>query len=135
MFAKMINMARTPAEAKEQLKDYPATAGQSSASSVPSYPWGLSVSLEEESLEKLGLAKRLPAVGETLQIVCMMRITSVSESESEREDGSKNSCCRVELQITDMGLPMADMADIEMERSAGRRQRFYGASKADVDED
>lgn len=135
MFAKMINMARTPAEVKEQLKDYPVSAGEGSTPSVPSYPWGLSVSLEEESLSKLGMDKRMLTVGETLQIVCMMRVTSVSESESERSDGSKNSCCRVELQITDMGLPMADVADIEIERSAGRRKRFYGASEPDGDED
>lgn len=135
MFAKMINMARTPAEVKEQLKDYPASVGEGSAPSVPSYPWGLSVSLEEESLEKLGMNKRMPAVGETLQVVCMMRVTSVSESESERSDGTKNSCSRVELQITDMGLPMVDVADIEIERSAGRRRRFYGASDGDGDEE
>mgnify|MGYP001558510391 CR=1 FL=1 len=132
MFAKMINMAHTPEEVKQELKENCITPGV--RPSVPTYPYGLCISLDEDSIEKLGLDKRMPGIGEIMPLVCSTRVTSVSQNESEREDGSKHSCSRIELQITDMGLPLTDMAEMQVVKSEQRRKRFYGAGEPDGDE-
>ena len=58
------------------------------------YPYGTRLSLESDTLDKLGI-KTLPAVGDELMIEAKVRVISVRES-----DNSKS----VELQITDMDL-------------------------------
>lgn len=129
MFAKMVSMAHTPEEAKVEAKEM-------AAPSVPKYPWGLCLRLDEDSLKKLGLDGDLPQVGESMQFVAMAKVTSASIHESENPDGSKRQCCNVELQITDMGVPAVDAAEVQIEKSEARRKRFYGASKvADTDND
>lgn len=129
MFAKMVSMAHTPEEQKEEAKEM-------AVPSVPKYPWGLCLRLDEDSLEKLGLAGDLPQVGESLQFIALAKVTSASMSESENPDGSKRQCCNVELQVTDMGIPAMDAAEVQVERSQARRKRFYGASMvADTDDD
>ena len=60
---------------------------------APRYPYGLSVSLENESLKKLGI-KTLPKVGETIAL----RAVAVVESASEHSRQSGTSR-RVELQL------------------------------------
>ncbi len=66
----------------------------------PEYPYGLSIDLGEESLEKLGIEK-LPACGESMQIHAMVTVKAVSQSEYEGKK-SRNMC----LQITDMAIDM-----------------------------
>lgn len=58
------------------------------------YPWGTRITLESDTLDKLGI-KALPTVGDDLMIEAKVRVISVRES-----DNSKS----VELQITDMDL-------------------------------
>lgn len=58
------------------------------------YPYGTRITLDSDTLDKLGI-KTLPAVGNELMIEAKVRVISVSES-----DNSKS----VELQITDMDL-------------------------------
>jgi len=65
---------------------------------APRYPWGLSLSLDNDSLEKLGLTE-LPALGAETMLVARVKVTSVSSNESEH-GASKN----VSLQITAMAL-------------------------------
>lgn len=127
MFAKMISMARTPAEAKKEVEKYDMPATASPAASVPTYPYGLCISLEDESLDKLGMDGAMPAVGDVIQFTAMAKVTSASMSEREKSDGTKEQCCRVELQITDMGVPAGDTAGQSMEMSKARRKRFYPA--------
>lgn len=133
MFAKLVSMARTPQEAKEEVAKYDAPA--TASSSVPTYPYGLCISLEDESLEKLGLGGELPAVGEVLQFCAIAKVTSASMHEREKPDGTKDQCCRIELQITDMGVPAGDVAGQQIERKEARRKRFYPRMVADTDND
>jgi hypothetical protein len=126
MFAKMTNMARTPAEAKAEVEKY-SGAMASPVASVPTYPYGLCISLDEETMAKLGMNAEMPAVGEVMQFTAMAKVTSASMSEHERSDGTKEQCCRVEMQITDMGVPAPDMAGQSMQKSEARRKRFYPA--------
>ncbi|MCB7130173.1 MAG: hypothetical protein J3T61_11615 [Candidatus Brocadiales bacterium] len=47
------------------------------------FPYGLTISLDDESLTKLGI-KELPPVGEAKIIVAVGRVSSVSENSNER---------------------------------------------------
>ncbi|MET4341944.1 capsid staple protein [Bradyrhizobium sp. RT9a] len=135
MFAKMVSMARTPEEAKAEVAKYDAPS-PASVASVPTYPYGLCISLDEETMEKLGMDGEMPSVGEVMQFTAMAKVTSASINEREKSDGTKEQCCRLELQITDMGVPAPDMASQSVEKSAQRRKRFYGATMAaDADDD
>ena len=64
------------------------------------YPWGLRITLDNESLQRLGLnAKSLPAVGDSVSVMAMANVCSVSTRTTDH--GEDNY---VELQITDIGL-------------------------------
>lgn len=62
------------------------------------YPWGLSLNLENDTLDKLGL--ELPAVGDELVLVARVKVTSVSSREGEGESKARSAS----LQITDMAV-------------------------------
>jgi hypothetical protein len=93
----MFDMAKTPEEAKEDTKPSPATVAD-----VNKYPYGLCLSLDEDQLDKLDLDK--PDVGDMCHLFGIGRVTNVSEH--EKADGSV--CCRVELQITHLGVECED---------------------------
>ncbi|WP_271311453.1 capsid staple protein [Yersinia intermedia] len=61
------------------------------------YPWGLRITLNNETLKKLGIA--LPKVGDVLELVGKVKVLSTST----REDGEE-ICSNADLQITDIGL-------------------------------
>lgn len=75
----------------------------------PVYPWGLTVNLDEESLDKLGMTE-LPAVGSALYLGANVEVTSVSDSEHTDEGGGTHRHRSVSLQITEMGLGDVDAA-------------------------
>jgi hypothetical protein len=64
----------------------------------PLYPWGLSVTLDEEALDALGMTE-LPEVGKPMRLEALVDVTSVSSNESK--GGASRS---VSLQITDLCL-------------------------------
>ncbi len=104
-FGAMTDMARTPEDVKEEVaKMSPSPIAEGGKPMVPTYPYGLCVSLDEESMEKLGLDGDLPEVGEMIHFCAMARVTSASMNEREGTDGTKETCRRVELQITHLGL-------------------------------
>lgn len=134
----LIDMAKTPEEVKKEVAEYPTAApaanGSGSAPKVPVYPYGLCLSLEDESLEKLGLDDGLPPVGATILICAEARVTSASASEREGTDGKKTSCNRVELQITRMGVPGPDPGSLALAASEARQSKWYGHAEPDGDE-
>lgn len=122
----MVNMAKTPEDVKKEIGDlYPSAPA---ASTTSAYPYGLSISFDDETLKKLGLMGDLPQIGEIVHFEAAAKVTSASMNEREKADGSKEQCCRIELQITDMGL--AESEPDAMEQSAARRKRFYGDGPA-----
>lgn len=96
MATKLVSMKLSSKEAKQQME--PSLA----AKDRPRYPWGLSVSLDTDSLKKLGI-EELPAVGESYLLVANVDVSSVSSNASE--GGSQKS---LSLQITEMCLEDAD---------------------------
>jgi len=101
------SMALTPAEKKEETAEYKPQA--------PDYPWGLSLDLNDDSLEKLGIAT-LPQMGESFTMMAKVSVKSVSSS---TYNGKTNrSCC---LQITEMALG----TDLEPSAAA---DKLYGNS-------
>ena len=70
----------------------------------PDYPYGLRITLTDKELQKLDLDHADAEVGGTIHGFFMARITSVSENEVN--GGEK--CCRIELQIENLGIESED---------------------------
>lgn len=122
--ATMVDMAKAPEEIKEELaKTQPSAPAV--PSSAPTYPYGLCISFDEESLEKLKMDGNLPAVGATFHFCAEARVTSVSQNEREGTDGAKETCQRVECQITRIGVPGASEGERSMQTSERRRAALY----------
>lgn len=95
MATQLTDMKFTKAEAKAQAEEY----SKPSPDNEPSYPWGLEIRLEDESLSKLGLTD-LPEVGEEFRLVVVAQVKSASES--KMASGRTDRC--VCLQITQLGV-------------------------------
>jgi hypothetical protein len=124
-FSAMIDMAKDIDEVKKETAQTAEPMPADAKPSVPVYPYGLCISLEDEQLEKLGLDGELPSVGDMLHIAGMAKVTSASENEREMSDGSKQKCRRIELQFTHLAT---ENEDDEGEQEA-RRSRFYGSGE------
>ena len=71
---------------------------------APAYPYGLSISLCDESLEKLGMSD-LPKVGTVKTFTVQATVTSVSQNETAKPDDEGSTQNRnVSLQITDIDM-------------------------------
>ena len=88
------NMKRTKAEKKEHISDAPSVG-----MSPEDYPYGLTINLEKESLDKLGLDIDDIAIGRRVSIEAVAKITNLNKSISEKDNHSSMS-----LQITDMSV-------------------------------
>ena len=136
MSYKMVDLARTPQETKEDVAGYKVSSPMD-APAGPVYGYGLCLRLEREDLEKLGMDEDLPEVGDTIHIMAMAKVTSVSERENQLPNGEKKSDCCVELQLTHMGAEDEDMEDPEerLERAEAkdkeRSSSFYGDEEED----
>lgn len=65
----------------------------------PAYPYGLSIDLDDGSMEKLGITA-LPKVGTEMMITAKVVVKSVSSNQYEGSDAESRMC----LQITDMEI-------------------------------
>lgn len=96
MITAMVDMAKSPEQVAEEMK--PFDKGPS-IDQVPKYPYGLCISLDDDSLAKLGLEGECEP-GDGVQLIAMAKVTNASAT--EKADGS--TCRRVELQITHLAL-------------------------------
>jgi hypothetical protein len=115
-FSAMTDMARDQEDVKEDL--------QPMTSKAATYPYELCISFNDEIMQKLGIGE-MPTVGDMIHLAAMAKVTSVSEREIEKADGTKEPCRRVELQITHLATENEDD-----EADEARRSRFYGPDKA-----
>lgn len=109
MAEKLVNMKIDPKAREERY-------AESALADRPVYPWGLSLNLDEEVLEKLGL-EELPTVGKPLKLIALVDVTSVSSNESK--GGESRS---VGLQITDLCLEKPGA-------KASTESKLYGEGK------
>ena len=98
---KLISMKLKP-KTKKQLRENMAVPMEDSGEK---YPWGLSLNLESEALEKLGMSAEDVSVGDHVMIVADGEITSTSQNESTR--GKKRESVGVQL----TALHIGDKAD------------------------
>lgn len=89
----MIDMTLTAEESKQEDCCVPASGGDG-----PKYPYGLSLSLDNISLTKLGIG--LPEIGASLTLSAKVTVTNVSTH--QEQDGDMERSCS--MQITDMQL-------------------------------
>lgn len=73
--------------------------GQAIEVKEPTYPYGLSIDLDDGSMEKLGITA-LPKVGTEMMITAKVVVKSVSSNQYEGSDAESRMC----LQITDMEI-------------------------------
>lgn len=73
--------------------------GQAIEVKEPVYPYGLSIDLDDGSMEKLGITA-LPKVGTEMMITAKVVVKSVSSNQYEGSDAESRMC----LQITDMEI-------------------------------
>ena len=90
----LTSMKTTPAEAKEEAKEMIGDA-----STQPQYPYGLSISIDDEMMTKLGI-KDLPAVGTEMMLMAKCEVCSTSAYDTQTNGPEIN----FSLQITDMAL-------------------------------
>jgi hypothetical protein len=101
-FTAMVDMAESPAKLQEKMPmEMPAPK-------TPVYPYGLSICLNEDQLDKLGLDDELPGVGDMIHLCAIAKVTSVSQNETQIEGGEKKIICRIELQITHLATENED---------------------------
>lgn len=128
-FTKMVDMAKTPVEVnKEVTANAPSPAPMSAiAANVPTYPYGLCITLEKEQLDKLGIDGEC-AVGDMIHLSAMAKVTSCSERETE---GGKD--CRIELQITHLATENEDNEDEDAQREVRAKRRYGGEHDEEPD--
>ena len=84
------------------------------------YDYGLRITLNADSLKKLGV-KDLPTVGDEYHLMAACRVISTSKNASET-----NESARVELQITHLGLN-SEADDADEKKPSEEKREMYGA--------
>lgn len=106
----MIDMKMTPA----QKSDYEAVPMVSDA---PEYPYGLSIDLSKESLERLGKSASDFELGEEFEMTVKVKVKGISSSQYEGDSDGHES---VDLQICEMEMDDGHKSD------ESRINRLYG---------
>lgn len=96
---KMTNMARSPSEIKE---------ASSPILSTPIYAYGLRLSFDQETLDKLNLDTSDAEVGDMLHMGIMGEISSIS-----KHDCGSGERCNIEFQITHIGVAENESKEYE----------------------
>lgn len=90
-----MEMKNMKMSAEERKESYPTPATVESNQ----YPWGLCITLDNETIQKLGI-KGLPAVESTMMLHARVEVKTTNSS--DEAGGEKRRS--MSLQITDMGL-------------------------------
>lgn len=111
----MIDMKRAPRE-KEGSTMLGAEPMESDA---PEYPWDLRITLDSETLDKLGMTE-MPGIDQEFKVTALCCVVSVSQHEGQGESKHRT----VELQIEQMELAKASEESGEGKSPA---DRLYGS--------
>lgn len=110
----MVNMANTPEE-KEEI----AETSQPIAANQPNYPWGLSISLCNKELDKLGIDVDNVNVNDIFHLHCFAVVTSKSSNQVQGTEPNS----RIELQITHIAAEDEGEEDDEAEEAMKRSSK------------
>ncbi len=91
---------------KKEKKGHPASIEQTTTEG-PDYPWGLAITLEDESLKKMKVKLSDYQIG--AEVILHAECKVIRLSQSEREGDGRNRT--MELQITSMGLEASGESD------------------------
>ena len=100
---RMVDMAQTPAEAAENMMP--------NVDSAPKYPYGLSIRLTQDELDKMNVDHTDWQIGDMFHLHAMGKVTSISEHETE----GGQRCC-VEIQLTHLAGESEDAENEEEEK-------------------
>jgi hypothetical protein len=96
MFSKLVDVAYTDEEKAEK---FPGMAEDS----APDYPWGLCLTLDECTLEKLGLEEENPEIGDMIDLRAFGKVTGIRK---DMRDGEAHTC--LEIQISHLAVEDED---------------------------
>jgi hypothetical protein len=113
---KLVSMKITKAD-----RDARMEMSAPSEKDAPAYPWGLSLNLDTDVLDKLDVDLDDYKVGETVTLCVQCEVTSLSINET-RGSGENKS---LGLQITDLGF-----MDDESEDAESKTKALYNGDKA-----
>ena len=131
---ELVDVKLTTEERREEAASM--TPGKSKG---PEYPWGLSLSLDDGTLEKLGLDARKLKVGDELYVWAVAEVKSVSmRSDSKGEDESSVSLQIIKLACSEEEPEPEQDDGGEMARERGTHPKakrtmasYYGEGKED----
>ena len=89
--------------------------------SPPKYPWGLSICLCQDELDKLNIDSEDVAIGDLLHMHSLAKVTSISSNETE-DGGLKTS---IQLQVIAISAEDEEEEDAEAEPEMKRTSKFY----------
>ena len=118
----MQSMKLTDTEKKD------ASTGVISSAPASEYPWGLNIHLDESSLQKLGM-KKLPAVGDVMDVSAKIKIVSVGSHEVEGQAPNRS----VDMQITDMEIGGEKTSDEKAKKLFGLEKGHSGTTASEGD--
>lgn len=70
----------------------------------PDYPCGLRITLTEKEMSKLGIDSGEAEIDGLVHLFAIAKVTSISHNTSS----NGNECCRIELQIINLGIESED---------------------------
>lgn len=108
---KMVDMALSPQEAMESTMPMSMTE-------APRYPYGLSICLCQDELEKLGIDFDSIERGDILHLHALAKVTSTSESDTQ---GGETQ--RVEMQIVFLEVESEDEENDEADQVMSAKKR------------
>jgi len=115
---KLVDIAYTAKERKEENAEMAVSSAK-----APEYPYGLSITLNEETLAKLGI-EELPRVGDEMHVEAVAKVTSVSM----RSDKSDEDERCVSLQITELACEPEGAEEVSSERGTASKPKRTVAS-------
>jgi hypothetical protein len=108
----LVDMKLSKKESKEEV------GLVSTKSDGPRYPYGLSLDLNDESMEKLGLSAKSFSVGESVVIKAKAKVKSLRMNQYEGEDKTES----MDLQITHLEVVSSDKFEEAFKEASEKKE-------------
>lgn len=130
-FSKMVDMAITPADVKEDMQKSspfggPIEPSMESAMDREKYPYNLCIHLTKHEIEKLDLDIDDVEEGDMLHFCGMAIVKDADHGIRDTVGGKTEACPRIELQITHLGVEDEEEENREATPNEERAKKRYG---------